>query len=496
VISPRTPVLVGAGALQQHDDDPIATGDAAWLMSHALLAAAVDARRDDPAGLLERVQQIAVPSGLVGYRDPAGVVAGRLGLDAVHTARYELGVLQQTPLADACRAIMHDGLDVAVICGGETKYRDLRASIAGVDLTKVDAVAAAGDNDGEPDDVVRPADDILHGVEISRMLPVPARQYAVIESALRMADGMSVDEHRHEVARLWAGFSAVAQRNPDAWNRSVVDEAMLLGAESNPMLATPYTKLHCSQWNVNQAAAVILCSVEAARALGVSEDRWVFPHALAESNFMIPLVTRAEMHRNAAMRAVGERLEARTGVAPSACAHLDLYSCFPSAVRLQLRELGIDAARQLTVTGGMTFGGGPLNNYTLQSLVKMCEVLRAEPDEYGLVTAVSGIVTKFAGAVWSCRPPDADVALDDVSDEARAGTPLVDIDADYAGAATVAGYTIVHERGAPSAAVAVVDTPAGARTVATSTNVDFATAMTRDEWIGRSLQVAAGTIQP
>ena len=138
------------------------------------------------------------------------------------------------------------------------------------------------------------------------------------------------------------------------------------------MLATPYTKLHCSQWNVNQGAALILCSADAANELGIPRDRWVFPHALVESNFMTPLVTRAAMHRNHAMRAVGERLAAHTGIAPSDCELLDLYSCFPSAVRLQLRELGIDVARQLTVTGGMTFGGGPLNNYTLQSLVKMC----------------------------------------------------------------------------------------------------------------------------
>jgi acetyl-CoA C-acetyltransferase len=212
-----------------------------------------------------------------------------------------------------------------------------------------------------------------------------------------------------------------------------------------------------------------------------------------ESNFMTPLVTRAEIHRNAAMHAVGARLAARTGIAPTECDRLDLYSCFPSAVRLQLRELGIDASRQLTVTGGMTFGGGPLNNYTLQSLVKMCSLLREEPDAYGLVTAVSGIVTKFAGAVWSCQPPTEQVTLDDVSDEARAGTALVPVDVDYAGEATVAGFTVVHERGAATAAVAVVQTPDGARDVVTSTDLELAAAMARDEWIGRTVRVADGT---
>lgn len=482
----RTPVLVGAAAVQQHDDDPRATDGAAHLMLHAVEAAALDA---GTTALLTRAQLVAVPKGTWPDRDAGHLVAEWLSMRHARTARYELGVLQQTLFARACEAIAHDGLDVAVVCGAEAKYRDLRQAITGVSIPDLDKA------DRDPDDVVVPADDILHPVEISRMLPVPARQYAVIESALRAADGMSVDDHRHELARLWAGFSAVAQHNPDAWNRRDVDEQTLLGAASNPMLATPYTKLHCSQWNVNQGAALILCSVGAATALGIPRDRWVFPHALVESNFMTPLVTRAEMHRNHAMHAVAERLTNNAGIAPADCELLDLYSCFPSAVRLQLREIGIDATRQLTVTGGMTFGGGPLNNYTLQSLVKMCQLLREQPEAHGLVTAVSGIVTKFAGAIWSCRPPSGASALTaDVSDAARAATDLVPVDADHGGAATVAGYTVVHERGNPTAAVTVVDTPSGARSVATSTDRELAAAMARDEWIGRAVTVRDGQL--
>ncbi|HEY1739168.1 MAG TPA: acetyl-CoA acetyltransferase [Acidimicrobiia bacterium] len=486
----RTPVLVGAAAVQQHTDNPLEADDAAHLMADAVQGAAADANAQE---FLARAQLVAVPKGTWAYRDAGHLVAQQLSMRHARTAAYELGVLQQSLVARACQAIAHDGLDVAVICGAEAKYRDLRAAILGVDLGEVDAPTRAAD-DRDPDDVVKPADDILHRVEISRMLPVPARQYAVIESALRAADGMSVDDHRHELARLWAGFSAVAERNPDAWNRSNVDEPTLLGANSNPMLATPYTKLHCSQWNVNQGAAVIVCSVDAATELGIARDRWVFPHALAESNFMTPLVTRAAIHRNHAMHAVGERLRKRAGIAPADCDVLDLYSCFPSAVRLQLRELGIEATRQLTVTGGMTFGGGPLNNYTLQSLVKMCELLREQPEARGLVTAVSGIVTKFAGAIWSCQPPEAASAIDDVSDVARAATELVAVDPDYEGDATVAGFTVVHEHGTPTAAVAVVDTPSGDRSVATSTDPALAAAMASDEWIGRTVTVRAGEL--
>jgi len=44
------------------------------------------------------------------------------------------------------------------------------------------------------------------------------------------------------------------------------------------MIASPYTKLLCSQWNVDQAAALLICSVEAAERLGIAEEtlsRWI-----------------------------------------------------------------------------------------------------------------------------------------------------------------------------------------------------------------------------
>ena len=47
---------------------------------------------------------------------------------------------------------------------------------------------------------------------------------------------------------------------------------------------------------------------------------------------------------------------------------VDVYSCFPSAVQIAAKELGLDENRPLTITGGLTFGGGPLNNYVMHSM--------------------------------------------------------------------------------------------------------------------------------
>ncbi len=72
-------------------------------------------------------------------------------------------------------------------------------------------------------------------------------------------------------------------------------------------------------------------------------------------------------------------------------AHVDLYSCFPSAVQIAADELGLpddDPARPLTVTGGLTFGGGPGNNYGTHAVASMVGALRSEPGARGLVTGL------------------------------------------------------------------------------------------------------------
>ena len=52
---------------------------------------------------------------------------------------------------------------------------------------------------------------------------------------------------------------------------------------------------------------------------------------------------------------------------------LDLYSCFPSAVEIACRELGLaeDDPRGLTITGGLPYFGGPGNSYVLHSISEM-----------------------------------------------------------------------------------------------------------------------------
>ena len=84
----------------------------------------------------------------------------------------------------------------------------------------------------------------------------------------------------------------------------------------------------------------------------------------------------------------------------------------------------------------------------------------------GLVANLSGIFGKQAVALFSNEPNPRGYGYADVTAEvAQHDLPLPLAD-DYAGPATVVGYTVVFEQGRASHGVAICDTPGGARTVA------------------------------
>ncbi len=256
----------------------------------------------------------------------------------------------------------------------------------------------------------------------------------------------------------------------------------------NRPLATPYLKWHNSQWNVDQAACLVLCSADTARSAGVPTERWVFPHALAHSDHMVPVSARPAMHRSPGFRLAGAAALAAAGIGIDDVAHVDLYSCFPIAVRTQALELGLGPDRELTVTGGMTFAGGPLNNYVLQSTAAMAGVLRSDPSSIGLVTAISAMITKQGVTLWSCRPPARPLEVTDVSAQVAAETRPVVVGAGVAGPASVESYTVVHDAaGSPERAVVVAGAADGTRSVAVSAST--AAVMTAGEWGGRAIEL-------
>jgi acetyl-CoA C-acetyltransferase len=486
----KSPVIVGVGFHQERVDDPLASSEPYQLMVEAVRRAAEDAGAER---LLADVESISVPQGMWQYKNPGKLVADALGFAGAKSVIADLGVLQLTLLSELCRAVSAGEISMGVVVGGEAQFRELRAMITRQPVSDTQ----------EPEDTPPPnvhhtsPDPFVSDLESRRGLHIPVEHFAIIESALRHAQGLGVEEHRDRLGRLYGTFSAIAAANPHAWRREPMTPAEIRdpGAR-NAMLAFPYTKRHCSNWNVNQAVAILVCSVAKAEALGLPRDRWIHPLAAVESKHVVVLAQQRRLHSHPGTVTCGERVLALGEVTAADVTAADLYSCFPSAIQSFAYDLRLAPTCPLTVTGAMAFAGGPFNSYSLEGVARMVEVLRSDDADtarrrIGLVANLSGIFGKQGCVLLSNEPSATGWGYEDVTAVVARQDVPVPLTEDYAGPATIVGYTVVFVRNEPSHAIAVCDTPRGERTVVRSEDRGLLELMTREEFCGRRIRVGA-----
>jgi acetyl-CoA C-acetyltransferase len=259
------------------------------------------------------------------------------------------------------------------------------------------------------------------------------------------------------------------------------------------MQAFPYTTRHCSQWNVNHAVAILVCSARKAEALGLPSAKWIFPVAAVESKHVVVLAQQRRLESHPGTVMAGERALGLAGATPRDVTAVELYSCFPAAIRSFALDLRIEKDRPLTVTGAMPFAGGPFNHFSLEGLARMVEVLRddARPGRrLGLVSNLSGIFGKQAVVLLSNEPNPRGFGYEDVTDAVAERDVPVPLNGDYEGPATIVGYTVVFHRGAVSHGVVICDTPAGERTVARSDDAPLLDEMMRREFCGCVVEIS------
>ena len=466
-LDPRTPVIIGVGQHLNRVDHGAEPAEPVELMLRAVHAAEQDAGAPGTAAGAGVVGVVPVVSWR--YRDPGAILADRVGAAGAATWYPSLGGNTPQLLVNrVARAIAAGETDLGVVTGGEAYRSRMAAKRAGTDL-----------------DWTRQADDVEptwhegteftlgHPAELARGILMPTQAYPLFENALWHASGRSRDEHLADVGELWAGFSRVAAANPFAWRRDAFTaEEIITPTGDNRLVGSPYTKRMVSNPDVDMSSALLLCSVERARALGVSPDRWVFPHSGTDAKDGV-MSLRPSFTASSSIGVAGNRALELAGVGIDDVAHVDLYSCFPSAVQLALRELDLDRDRRLTVYGGLCFAGGPWNNPVGHALAAMVDVLRDDPGSVGLVTANGGNVEKHAFGVYSTDPPAEGFRWECPQDEVDARGHR-EVDGDWAGPVRVEAWTVMHERdGSPARAHAACLTPAGIRVWGVSDDADL-----------------------
>jgi acetyl-CoA C-acetyltransferase len=220
----------------------------------------------------------------------------------------------------------------------------------------------------------------------------------------------------------------------------------------------------------------------------------VFPHAGTDAHDTYLIGERAEFNTSPAIRIAGRRALELAGTTIDDVDLVDLYSCFPSAVQVAANELGLpldDPQRPLTVTGGLTFAGGPWNNYVSHSIATMAERLVAAPGTVGLISANGGYLTKHSFGVYGTRPPTGDFRWEDVQSTVDAEPTRV-AEEQWVGIGTVETWTTPFTRdGVPEKAFVAVRTPENTRALAVITDADEAEATIREDIAGAKVRVEA-----
>lgn len=486
-VDPRTPVIIGVGQQLQRVEDPLAALAPAPFIAEAVRAAVTD------AGLSATpdADSIRVVSFLSWrYRDPARFIAAELGLDPRETVSTTMGGNSTQSLINAtAREIQNGDFDIVILCGGETSRTRKRARNAGIDLPWPEVP-----DDVAPTRVMGEELVMNHEYELSRRIVAPIQIYPIFETALRAKAGRSIEDHNLHLGRLWSKFSAVAATNPYAWIRKpMTPEEIITTGPSNRMIGLPYTKVMNSNNDVDQSSAVIMCSVETAERLGVSRDKWVFPIAGTDCHEHKYVSERMTFTETPAIELGGRTVLELAQTSIDEIDIIDLYSCFPSAVQLGAASLGVSLDRQLTRTGGLSFAGGPWNNYVMHAVATIVGELRSRPGEKGLVWANGGYATKHAFGVYSTTPPTDGFKHAYPQDriDVLPRRKVIDI-GESAGPMTIEAYTVMHNRdGNPEKAIASCLRSDGARAWGISEDSDTVTAVCDGEWVGRVVALDA-----
>jgi len=388
------------------------------------------------------------------YDDPVGRLAAALGVEPRH--RHYSGIGGTTPqllINETAEAMLRGEMDLALIVSGEA-------------LATVRAAKKAGER--LPWSHRQPSPfpwDPPHTSELNHEVMQAWETFPLWDTARRARMGASLADDAAEAARLMAAMSTVAATNAYAW-RPVALDAETVGTPTpeNRYVGWPYTKLEVAVMDVDMSAALLLATVEKADELGIDEDRRLYLTGWAYAQDPDSIAERSDLSRSAAMEVVGHHALTSAGVGIDDIDVFDLYSCFPSSVRLTCDALGLalDDPRGHTVTGGLPYAGGPASAYQMHAITSAHHRLR-EGGGRALITGVGMHLAKHVAAVWSTTPstpapPDA-AALQASVESKQPRLPLL---TDYSGPATVRAYTVAHGRdGAPQQGLVILDTADG-----------------------------------
>jgi acetyl-CoA C-acetyltransferase len=496
-VDPRTPVLVGVGQFTERIDDPDYRGmSAVELATEAARAALYDTGADADAlaaavdtvfGLRQFEISGPMPATLGKSNNYPRSVMKRLGGDPTRVVLEPVGGQgPQKLVTEAGNAIVAGEADIVMIMGSEP------GSTAKYFADRDDKPDFTETIEGQLEDRGHQIFSYIDEYTVQHGLTGAPVQYGLLDNARRGRLGLGVDEYRHAMAELFAPMSKVAAKNPFSSSpveRSVQEIETV--TDENRMICDPYPRYLVARDTVNQGAALVLMSAEAARRHGVPQEKWVFVHGhsdLAEQ----ALLSRVDLGASpAAVHAAHEALRV-AGVGVDDIATFDLYSCFPFPVFVICEALGLsgDDPRGLTLTGGLPYFGGPGNSYSVHGIAETVVQMRDQPGRFGFVGANGGIMSKYSVGVYSTEPVQWRSSRSAELTAQVAELPTVPVTKQPAGTGVIETYSVRYDWPVRTGII-VGRLDDGSRFMATTEDRDLVALMSGGDPLGAKIVVTA-----
>ncbi|VXD04166.1 Acetyl-CoA C-acetyltransferase [Pseudomonas sp. 9AZ] len=448
----RIPVIVGIGECIDRDN---------LQEPRALLAEAARIAGAEAAGLLQQVDSIDVVAIMSCQYDKIGqLLASDLGISPAHAEESVAGGEKPVRLlGEVAERIAAGTSKVALICGAEAMRTRARAAQNGPPLDW-----------GPVDPTAKPltALDFVTPHAARYGLVQPTHVYPLYENATRHTWGQSFSQAQQESARIWSQNADAASGNASAWlGKPHSAEQIIEDSDSNRMIAYPYRKLMVANPMVNQAGAILVTSLARAQAAGIPPSKIIYIWSGARANEASDFLIRDRFDHSTAQDAVLQSTLAQAELQPSDIDLVEFYSCFPTVPKMARRTLGFPLEKRLSLAGGLTFFGGPANNYMTHALAAAVRELREHKGHNALIYGQGEFVTKHAAIVLANTPPLKSPQMLDVQADANAAAgPQSRLLESYQGAATIESFTIIYDRnGTPSQAPVVARTPNGERVI-------------------------------
>ena len=454
-----TPVIVGVGQLNDRPTDLDDGLNSLDLMEAALRLAEGDSGANWLTDLesLAVIDQVSFPE----LGDVSGPLAQRLGAKPRYCTKTPLSTGDSPILLlnEAANRIGSGDIRIAAVVGGEALRTAARrkAAAQGNDVSEHNASRINAARRAGP---FRSKYGLIAAVEV----------YPLYENAGRAAYGQTLEQGQRESGEIWSRFSEVAAANPGAWiQKPVSPEDIVTPSADNRPISFPYNKLMVANNSVNQGAGFIITSLAEARRRGVPEDKIIYVGMGAAAREPDDPLGRDRYDHSSSMAVSIRRALELNAATVDDLDFVELYSCFPCVPKMARRVLGWPVEKPATVSGGLTFGGGPIGNYMSHAIVSMVRTLRQQGN-LGLLFGNGGSATSNHTILLGSGPIAKASFPQDFNFQAEADAdrdaipPIVE---EWTGPGKIETYTVMFGRdGQPKQGVVVVRTADGRRTLA------------------------------